>query len=161
MWRTIDRNLWTLPLLVFVLSGGLVVIFDWRFHLPISFTSTPLRQQFYSSLTGSSSSLLGFLIAAVTIIAAFGRRYQATASEGRREDALATARAQIIILLLIAAMLMLFVLLAATVALSMSNSPNRLYVLDGLIIASSTAALVGVVTGAVALGLAVIERGPG
>lgn len=159
MWRAIDRNLWCLPVILFALSISLVTILNWRFHVVASFTYSPLRQQVYSSLAGSSSSLLGFLIAAITIIAAFGRRHQTIVEEIRRERILAAARAQIVILLLVAATFILFVLLASTIALSASNAPNRLYVLDGLILSSSIAALVGIITGAAALSLAVIERG--
>lgn len=155
----LDEHPWFVPVSVFALAGAASVAYTYIADTSLSFTNSALRQQVYASLTGSSSSLLGFLIAAVTVLAAFGKRPTRTPQERVREDRLAIARTKLVILLLVAAFFMLVVLLSASLALSLSNQSGELALLDGIILSSAAAGVVGLVHGGLALGLAVAERG--
>lgn len=158
MLRLIDRNPWSVPVGASVVTAVLVMLAHPILGVAASFTSGSLRQQVYGSLTGSSSSLLGFLIAAVTILAAFGKRPTQSAQDQRREEALARARTKLVMLLLTAAVFMLIILVAASLALAASNSPDRLYFADALIVSSAAGAVTGLLYGSIGLGLAVAER---
>lgn len=157
MLRVVDRQPWVLPV------GTLVLVTAAASLAPLlgiyaSFTSGPLRQQVYTSLAGTSSALLGFLIAAVTILAAFGRRPTSTLADQQREESLARARTRLVGALLAAALCMLAVLVASTLALSASNHPGRLVFADALIIGGSSGGFFGILYGGFGLGLAVAER---
>jgi len=157
MLNAVDRRPWIVPLVVFVLVCSFALVWS-RFAPPLSFTSGALRQQVYSSLTGSSSSLLGFLIAAVTILAAFGKRPTAVLADQRREEALAHARTRLVVVLLTTALMMLVVLLTASTALVLSNSPDRLVLADAVILGASAGGVLGLIYSCFGLGLAVAER---
>jgi amino acid transporter len=157
MLNAVDRRPWLVPLVIFIVACSFALVWS-CFKQPLSFTNGPLRQQVYSSLTGSSSSLLGFLLAAVTILAAFGRRSTTTLADQRREEALARARTRLVIVLLTTALLMLVLLLAASTALTLSNSSNRLVLADAVILGAAIGGVAGLVYGCLGLGLAVAER---
>lgn len=158
MLTAIDQRPWTVPVGVVAVAGIAATIWPVAFGVPISFTDGPLRQQVYSSLAGSSSSLLGFLIAAVTILAAFGKRPTSNPADQARESALAIARTKLVVVLLTAAVCMLAVLVAATLALASANFPGRLYLLDGILLAGTSAGVSGIILGGLGLGFAVAER---
>lgn len=157
MFKALDRRPWTVPAVVFVLTAAALLVLR-LFGIFVSFTSSGLRAQFYSSVTGSSSSLLGFLIAAVTILAAFGKRQTSIPQEQRREQALADARTRLVVVLLAAALSMLVTLVSASLALAGSGSPDRLLILDMLIVSGAAAGIMGITYGGIGLALAVAER---
>ncbi len=158
MLGIVDRNPWSLPVVVFVVGTLAARLLHPILGISASFTSGALRQQVYSSLTGTSSALLGFLIAAVTILAAFGKRPTTTQADQRREEALAVARTRLVMALLAAAFFMLVILITATIALASSNYPDRLELADAVIIGGCAAGAVGLLYGGIGLGLAVAER---
>jgi cytochrome b561 len=159
MWKAIDRQLWSVPVAIFGLTFAAVMALRGFSGVSFTFTNSPVRQQVYSSLAESSSALLGFLIAAVTILAAFGRKAATNPEEIRRENALAEARTRLVGLLLVVALLMLTLLITASVALSLSDRNDSLFIADTILVAGSFAGLVGLALGGIGLGLAVAERG--
>ena len=158
MLRWVDRHPWSVPVSIFVLATVIARFSQPLFGVTASFTCGPLRQQVYSSLTGASSALLGFLIAAVTILAAFGKRPTTTLADQHREEALALARMRLVLVLLAAAFFMLVVLVTASIALASSNYPDRLNFADATILGGVAAGVAGILYGGLGLGLAVAER---
>ena len=158
MIKWLDEHPWFVPVLAAAAAGAVAILYPHLTDSSLSFTNSSVRQQVYGSLAGSSSSLLGFLLAAVTVLAAFGKRSSGTPQARIREDRLAVARTKLVVLLLVAAFFMFVVLVSASLALALSSQPGQLALLDGLIISSVAGGLVGLVFGCIALGLAVAER---
>jgi len=118
--RWVDRHLWSLPVLIFLLAELTFGLWSAVSSKPVLLTSAPLtaRQAVYSSLTGSSSALLGLAVAAVAILAAFGPRPARPGQPDRSERRLARARTIIAGSLLAASFFLLVVVITATVALA-------------------------------------------
>ncbi|MEU2984935.1 hypothetical protein ABZ647_11095 [Micromonospora aurantiaca] len=169
----LDRNMWVFPVLTFIISETALIIWGLLSSAPIllSAAKPEVRQQFYSSLTGTSSSLLGFSVASVAILAAFAPRktengvpdgYPRGAParlEGQvSEEELAEARGFVAVTLLVTSFFLLLLLIAASVALSLQPKHNANPWLAGLTLGSALASLVGLALGVLGLALAVIER---
>ncbi|MEV4598347.1 hypothetical protein AB0K15_13145 [Amycolatopsis sp. NPDC049253] len=118
----------------------------------------PVRQQIYSSLASSSGSLLGFTIAAVTILAAFGQVKMPSREQRGREKDLAKAREIVSGALLVSALLLLAVLLVSTVLIGVDSSehaPETWIIID---LSLSLGAVLGLIIGGFGLALAILER---
>lgn len=158
--RWIDRNHWFVPVLFFVGSGLLLIIWCARSRGPIliSDLAVPVRQQMYSSLTGTSSSLLGFIMAAVAILAAFGPRSTGSPNMQESEKKFARARGRIIISLLVTGVFLLVVLVTASLALATDTRANGNSAILVILASSSIAGVLGLLLSGLGLSLAVIER---
>ena len=125
----VDRHLWSLPVLIFLLAELAFGMWSAMSSKPVLLAAAPLtaRQAVYSSLTGSSSALLGLAVAAVAILAAFGPRPAGPGQPSRSERSLARARTIIAGSLLAASFFLLVVVITATVALAVDvrNTGNR------------------------------------
>ncbi len=115
-----------LPLLIFLgtEAGFITTRFVKEGALLLARLDADHRKEIYSSLTGSSSGLLGFALAAVAIMAAFGRRSAETSEERQRENRLADARVGISKILLATSALLMVILVTATL-LSVSMTAKR------------------------------------
>lgn len=116
------------------------------------------RKDFYSSLTGSSSGLLGFALASVAILAAFGQRSVVSAEDQRREDHLARARADISKVLLVTSLLLMMVLIASTIGLGIDRHPQGNLLISSLVASSACASLIGLLVSGAGLALSLVER---
>lgn len=158
--RWVDRHLWSLPVLVFLLSGLGCGLWSAEHNQPTLLAAAPVatRQTVYSSLTGSSSALLGLAVAAVAILAAFSPRPTPIGEPGERERRLARARTIIAGSLLIASFFMLIVVITATIGLAMDTKKNGSSLIVTLIEASAFASVIGLIVGGVGLTLVIVER---
>src|SRR4051812_8305004 len=84
----------------------------------LSAMSPTNRQPIYASLTGSSSSLLGFAIAAVAILSAFRPRTRKSEAAKIAERRVAAARDRLVISLLATSMFLLVLLVASSLAIA-------------------------------------------
>jgi hypothetical protein len=159
-WTAIDRALWIVPLLATVVAFITMAIVEWTSEPPVLLAGTKpaVRQQFYSSLTSSSGSLLGFTIAAVTILAAFGPKKSPLPEKAHREKALAKARVLVGATLLVTAFLLLGVLLISTILLAIDQADVGSTWLMIVNLSSAFGAAFGLLVGGVGLALAVAER---
>ncbi|MGW1136967.1 hypothetical protein [Streptomyces zhihengii] len=119
------------------------------------------RKDIYSSLTGSASGLLGFTLAAVAILAAFGRRDTTTPDERSREDRLASARVGISKVLLTSAIFLMMILVTATAAIGMDDGKVGNFVPTTIIVAASLSSLIGLLVSGAGLTLSLVERSRG
>jgi hypothetical protein len=161
--KALDRHIWVVPTAVFVIVELVIVIIRlWGIaDISIADHSPGVRQQVYSSLAGTSSSLLGFTIAAVAIIAAFSPRKRGLSDSNTSEKALARARDRLIIALLAASAFFLVVLLASSVGLVVDVGNVSNPVISSIIVGSGSASVVGLLIGGFGLALAIIERSNG
>lgn len=157
--RRADRNLWSIPVLVFIILEATITVWSAISPAPVLLAAVPLtaRQQVYTSLTGSSSALLGLALAAVAILAAFGPR-PAPAGQSRREAQLARARTNLIGALLAASFFLLVLLITATVALAMDARVSGNGAVTSLIESAGTASVVGLILSGLGLTLVIAER---
>jgi hypothetical protein len=158
--RWVDRHLWSLPLLVFLLVELAFGVWAAVSSKPVLLAAAPLagRQAVYSSLAGSSSALLGLAVAAVAIIAAFGPRPAGPGTPSRRELRLARARTIIAGSLLASSFFLLVVMITATVALAVDVRHTGNGAITTLIETSGSACVVGLVVGGLGLALIIVER---
>lgn len=157
----IDRNLWSVPALVFLLTEAVLLSLGAASRIPILLCSAKpeIRQQLYSSLSSTASSLLGFAIAAVAILAAFNPRRKSTNNLGRpSEKQLSRARGYVSVSLLATALFLLILLVTVTFALSLEPKKNGSLGLTSIVLSSATASLVGLLASGVGLALAIVER---
>jgi len=158
--RWVDRHLWSVPVLIFVLAGlglGLWAAVSTRPVL-LAAAAPSSRAAMYSSLTGSSSALLGLAIAAVAILTAFSPRPTRSGEPSRSELRLARARTIITGSLLAASSFLLVLLVTATVAVAVDVQPAGNGAITTLIEASGVASVAGLLVGGFGLALAIIER---
>lgn len=156
----LDRHLWVIPLLVFLAVEVALVgihIFDTDKPLLAS-VDMENRKEIYSSLTGSSSGLLGFALAAVAIMAAFGRRGVSTQESRDRENALADARVGISKVLLATSVFLMVILVAATVAIGIDDKKAGSFTLTSVITSAAVSSLVGLMVSGAGLTLSLMER---
>jgi hypothetical protein len=158
--RWIDRNLWSVPVLVFLTLQLALSVWSATRRTPVLLASAPLtaRQQVYTSLTGSSSALLGLALAAVAILAAFGPRPAHAGEQARDETRLARARIGLIGALLAASFFLLVVLITATLALAVDSKPTGNSAITTLIESAGAASVVGLIISGLGLALVIAER---
>jgi hypothetical protein len=158
--RWIDRHLWSLPVLVFLLCELGFSAWSAASSRPVLLAAAPLiaRQAVYSSLTGSSSALLGLAVAAVAVIVAFGPRPAATGIPSEIERKRAEARTTIAGSMLAVSFFLLVAAVAATVALAVDVRPTGNSAITTLVEASGIAGIVGLLVGGAGLTLVVVER---
>ena len=158
--RWVDRHLWSLSVLIFLLAELAFGVWSAMSSKPVLLAAAPLtaRQAVYSSLTGSSSALLGLAVAAVAILAAFGPRPAPTGQPSRSERRLARARTIIAGSLLAASFFLLVVVITATVALAVDVRNTGNSAITTLIEASGIASVVGLLIGSIGLAFVIVER---
>lgn len=165
MW--IDRKPWAIPVIAFPVAAVLLTAWAHLSDQPVLLGASDkaTRQQVYSSLTGSSSALLGFTIAAVAILAALAPRRpesfsdRVRNSEVAREKNAARARTKVIWTLLATALFLLVVLVTASVAIAVDTRSVGNPMITIVIGSASFASIAGLLFGGLGLSLAVVERG--
>ncbi len=158
--RWVDRHLWAFPVLVFLLAELAFGVWSAASSKPVLLAAAPLsaRQAVYSSLTGSSSALLGLAVAAVAILAAFSPRPARTGEPSRIERSLARARTIIAGSLLVGSFFLLVAVIMATVALGVDSRHAGNSAITTLIEASGIASVVGLLIGGIGLAFVIVER---
>lgn len=156
----LDRHLWTLPFFAFLVSGASLIAIN-RFYSPNFFLAAVKaenRKEIYSSLTGSSSGLLGFALAAVAIMAAFGRRPTSNQEDRNRENQLADARVGISKVLLSTSFFLMVILVTATIGIGIDDDKVGSFPITTIIAASSASSLMGLLVSGAGLTLSLMER---
>lgn len=156
-----DRNMWAVPALTFVLTETTLIAWRVGSGSPILLSSAQpaIRQQIYTSLASTASSLLGFAIASVAILAAFSPRAERTQMRTQPDERqLARARAYVTVSLLATALFLLILLVTTTVALGLTPTANGKFAIVSTAISSALASLTGLLTGGLGLSLSIIER---
>ncbi|MFI7547250.1 hypothetical protein [Actinoplanes sp. NPDC049599] len=159
----VDRNLWVVPPATFLLVEVVLLIWLKVASKPFLLSSlTPsLRQPVYASLTGTTSALLGFVIAAVTILAAFGPRALKSATAQSVERRVAEARGRLVTSLLVTAIFLLLILVVATLGIATDTRKIGNPLVNLLIVGGAAASLLGFIVSGAGLALAVLERNRG
>lgn len=158
--RWVDRNLWLIPLVVFLLAALGLSVWSAESRTPVllAAASRATRQQVYSSLTGSASALLGLALAAVAILVAFGPRLDRPGQATESEVRLARARTNIAGSLLTASFFLLVILVTATAALAVDAKHAGNNAVAAIIGASGIASVLGLLVGGLGLALVIVER---
>ncbi|MEY9871223.1 hypothetical protein ABH931_000688 [Streptacidiphilus sp. MAP12-33] len=155
-----DHHLWLMPFFVFLFFEVVMISLrrfaHWRGLLEHS--EPDVRQQVYSSLTGSSSGLLGFALAAVAILAVFGQRSVEGQAAKRREEDLANARMNVIGTFLSSSLMLLIVLVVSTIGIAADSKRYGNLVISNLAFCAACSAAIGLLLGGLGMGLAVLER---
>ena len=156
----IDRHLWSVPILVFLVTELALLVWSATSRGPVLLAAAPAdsRQQIYSSLTGSSSVLLGLALAAVAILTAFGPRAARAGVQARSETQLARARTTLVGSLLVASFFLLVVLITATLALAVDSKHIGNGAITTIIEGSVVASVLGLLIGGLGLALVIAER---
>ncbi|MGW5712262.1 hypothetical protein [Streptomyces olivaceus] len=156
----LDKNLWSLPLILFAVSEIALGTVEIASNSPVLLASagSGQRKDIYSSLTGSSSGLLGFALAAVAVLAAFGRRQVTDERERDREDSLATARRRVSELLLTTSFFLMMILVMSTIGIGLDTDKNGSFVITSVVFSSCVSGVIGLLVGGSALTLSLIER---
>lgn len=149
----LDRNLWMVPILVFLAIGVGLAVWSALSRTPVLLAApVTARDEVYSSLTGSSSALLGLAVAIVAILVAFAPK------PNPAETQLAQARAILIGSLLVASFFLLVILVDATVALAVDSKHIGNWALTTILEASGAASVIGLLVGGFGLALVIVER---
>jgi hypothetical protein len=158
--RWVDYHLWSIPVLVFLAAELALAMWSAASSAPILLAAAPLtaRQAVYSSLTGSSSALLGLALAAVAVLAAFGPRPTAAGQERQRESALTRARNNLVGSLLTASFFLLTMLVIATIALPVDAKDVGNSAVTTIVEGAGIASVLGLVVSGVGLAFVVVER---
>jgi hypothetical protein len=156
----LDRNHWAIPIIGAFTTGATLwiwAIFDSR-PIVLAAAKSQIRQQMYTSLASSSGSLLGFTVAAVTILAAFGQVKMPDKERQKQEEGLARARSIVSGSLLASAFLLLLSLITSTLLLGLDagDVAPELWIIVNLSV--STGAIIGLIVGGLGLALAILER---
>ncbi|MFB6948662.1 hypothetical protein ACFCXP_03405 [Streptomyces niveus] len=156
----LDHHLWILPFLIFsAIEAGLAAVFFIKSKgFLLAGVDSENRKEIYSSLTGSSSGLLGFSLAAVAILAAFGRRAGVTPESRARENRLANARVGISKVLLSTSVLLMTLLVAATVGIGIDGAKVGNFPLTSIVVSAAISSLVGLLVSGAGLTLSLMER---
>jgi hypothetical protein len=154
-FRWIDRNLWSVPVLMFMTTWAGFGLWSAASTRPVLLAAAQpaARQAVYSSLTGSASALFGTALAVVAILVVFPR-LTATGTE----QALALARTRTVGVLLTSTWFMAMVVVVATIALAVDSKPTGNSVVTTLIEASGCASVTGLIAGGFGLALIIVER---
>ncbi len=154
--RRLDRHWWVLIVAMFV--GSEIGLTVWA---QLSDGPTLLaradkagRSDVYSSLSSSSGALLGFTIAAVAVLTAFG----GPASPGPREANIIAARRKLSGILLVTAAFLGATLALSTIALGVDRDTAGHEWLEHLTVTTAGASAVGLAIGGLGFALAVLER---
>lgn len=154
--RWVDRRWWVLIAAIFV--GSEIGFTAWA---QLSDSPTLLaradkaeRGDLYSSLSSSSGALLGFTIAAVAVLIAFGR----PASPSPREANLDAARRKLVSVLLVTAAFLGSALVLSTIALGVDRAAAGHEWLEHLTLSAAAASAAGLAVGGLGFTLAVLER---
>ena len=154
--RWLDRRWWVLIVAVFV--GSEIAFTAWA-----RFSDSPTllaradkaeRGDLYSSLSSSSGALLGFTIAAVAVLIAFGR----PARPSPREANLDAARRKLVSVLLVTAAFLGSALVLSTIALGVDRAATGHEWLEHLTLSAAAASAAGLAVGGLGFTLAVLER---
>jgi hypothetical protein len=158
--KWLDRHLWSVPILVFLVAELALSVWSATSRSPVLLAAahTASRQQIYSSLTGSSSALLGLALAAVAILAAFGPRPARAGQQTQNEAGLARARTNLVGSLLVASFFLLVILITATLALAVDSRHIGNSAVTTIIEASVVASVLGLLLSGLGLALVVAER---
>jgi hypothetical protein len=158
--RWIDRHLWSVPLLVFLVAELGLGIWSAACSRPILLAALPpvTRQAIYASLTGTAGTFFGISIAVVTILVAFAPRTDSQGQTTRKEQALARARTIVVGSLLAASLSMLVIVVTATIAIGVDSKPHGNIAITTLVEASCAAGVSGLVVGGMGLALVIVER---
>lgn len=156
----LDRHLWVLPILVFLIieTAFIATRFLKNGAFLLAQLDTENRKEIYSSLTGSSSGLLGFALAAVAIMAAFGRRTASTPDQHNRENRLAEARVGISKILLATSVLLMVILVASTLAIGIDDSKTGSFTLTSIVTSAAISSVMGLLVSCAGLTLSLAER---
>jgi hypothetical protein len=156
----VDRNLWAVPPIAFVVLGATLTAWDVVDNGPILMASmTPeARQPVFASITGTAGSLLGFMITSVAILAAFGPRTPRTPSGTLAERRVARARDRLTTCLLSTSVILLILLIVATVAIAIDNRNKGNSLITILTASSAGASLLGLLVSGAGVALTVVER---
>lgn len=159
IFRWLDRNPWLVPILVFLAAGLALGIWSADSTKPVLLATAPLaaRQQVYTSLTGSSSALLGLALAAVAILTAFAPRQSRAGQSDASETRLAHARTNLIGSLLMASFFLLVILVTATAAIAVDAAAGNSVIMT-IIEGSGAASIVGLLMSGLGLALVIAER---
>ena len=113
--RRMDRNLWSVPVIVFLATELAFELWSELGGKPVLLATAAVttRQEVYSSLTGSASVFFGASLAVVAILVVFPR----LAATGA-EQALALARTRVVGVLLASSGFMAMVVVIATIAIA-------------------------------------------
>lgn len=155
-----DKHLWASPLAAFLVCEAAILPFQATFPGEILLQSVDkeTRGDVYSSLSGSSSGLLGFALAAVAILAVFSPRKTSNRTERIREEDLATARVQVIGTLLTTSFMLLVVLATSTIGIAVDSRSVGNPVISNLVFCCSCAGVLGLFLGGMGMGLSVLEK---
>ncbi len=156
----VDRNLWSVPSVLFLLIEFAFSVWSAASRTPVLLAAASLatRQLVYSSLTSSSSAVLGIALAIVAAIVAFGPRIDQTGQPTKKERNLARARMYITGSLLAASFFMLVLVITSTVALAVDSKHIGNSAITTLIEAAGIASTVGLLVGGAGLALVIVER---
>jgi hypothetical protein len=158
--KWLDRHLWSIPVITFAIVLMAFTVWAGASDRPvlISALGAMHRQQLYSSLTGTAGSLLGFSIASVTILAAFGPRATTGRADSAREERLAKARSDVMILLLVTSGFLLALLISGSLSLAMDTAQTGSQVASVSVASLSLASVTGLLVSGFAMTLVVVER---
>jgi hypothetical protein len=153
--RWIDRNLWSVPVLVFLATGLAFGVWAMASSKPMLLAAAPVttRQAVYTSLTGSASAFFGVSLAVVAILVVFPRL-----AASNTEQALARARTTVVGVLLAASFFMVMVVVIATIGIAVDVERGGNTAITTLLEASGFASVVGLLVGGCGLVLVIVER---
>lgn len=156
----LDRHWWSIPVAAFVTMEAMHVFIYLVNgpHFALSLVEADRRREIYSSLTGSSSGLLGFTLAAIAILVAFGKRAASDQETRGRENHLAEARLGICKVLLVTSVFLVIILIASTVSMGIDDREYGNVVLTSIVTSSALSSLLGVVISGAGLTLALMEK---
>ncbi|MFC8292454.1 hypothetical protein ACFUJ0_03420 [Streptomyces sp. NPDC057242] len=156
----VDKHLWTLPFFTFLFTGTSLIAIRYFYakEFFLAAVEAENRKEIYSSLTGSSSGLLGFALAAVAIMAAFGKRPTSNQDDRNRENRLADARVGISKILLATSVFLMAILITATVGIGIDDDKVGSFPITTIIVASSVSSLIGLLVSGAGLTLSLMER---
>ncbi|MGW6911573.1 hypothetical protein [Streptomyces sp. NPDC054940] len=155
----LNRNWWVLPIIAFVVAEVTTVVMQTVTGPRLLGAIKPdLRKDIYSSLTGSSSGLLGFALAAVAILAAFAPKSEARGRDRRREQDLADARNDIAKCLLVTSVFLMTILVTSTVGIGADASPKASLPISTVVVSAGFASLVGLLISGLGVTLSILER---
>jgi hypothetical protein len=154
--RRLDRHWWVLIIAIFVGSEIGLTIWAQLSDGPtlLARANKADRSDVYSSLSSSSGALLGFTIAAIAVLVAFG----APASPGPREANLIAARRKLVAVLLVTAAFLGSTLTLSTIALGVDRAAPGHEWLEHLTLAAAGASAIGLAVGGLGFTLAILER---
>jgi hypothetical protein len=158
--RWIDRHLWSIPVLAFLVTELALSLWSAESRRPVLLAApAPLtRQQVYASLTGSSSALLGLVLAAIAVLAAFGPLPARTGGQARNEKSLTRAREGLVGSLLAAAFFLLMILITATLGIAVDSRHVGNSVITTFIEGSIVASVLGLLISGLGLALVIAGR---